>query len=617
MAKRLLYDLHWPEAMDPLAIEMAMCKAGGTVTRKDGKIAGNGLFWHWQKAKGLIWPEFQQHRWDDLRTKCFLEHDYIGEMGCAAGGKSQSAACNFLLDWYLFPSHTTVLVSSTDIPSLELRVWGMIKAYHRTAKENYEWLPGYLIEGKRMIIVDPRDDCSEGRDFKNGIIAIPCKKGTAYVGMGSYVGIHNKRVGLLGDELNLMPRAFLDSTSNLSKAPKFKLVGLGNPNESSNAHGLLCEPATELGGWESGIDQSPKTKTWRTRFPNGVCIQTPGNDSPNLDDPPGTPPRFPFLITREQIENDAKIWGRDDWHFAMMIDGRMPRGQGSRRVITRQLCERSHALDSPVWRDSRRMKIACLDAAFRGVGGDRCVFGELDFGYEAEPIPDLSKPIFPLANQEPNAPGLRQIIALIDLVIIQISSEKGSPEPEDQIVQFVKRECENRGIPPDNFYFDAAMRTSLVTAFARLWSAQVNSIDSMGKPSERQVSANIEVRCIDYYSNRVSQFWYDMRHCIEAGQFRGLTQEAMNEGCIREFMQVGQNKICVESKTDMKTKSGRSPDLFDTICYGLYGAQEKGFVISKIGAIREHLDSRPQLWKSNARIQAQKLWHASDLNYQV
>lgn len=613
--KRELYGLLWNPVTAPLEIEFSMIKAGGNVTRKDGVIAGNGLLWHWQQAKSLIWPDFELHRWDVLRSKCFLDHTYIGEMGCAAGGKSQSACCNFLLWWYLYPQHTTVLVSSTDIPSLELRVWGMMKSYHRLAKERWPWIPGYLIEGKRMITLDPRQDCEEGRDFRNGIIAIPCKKGSAYVGMGSYVGIHNKRVGLLGDELNLMPRAFMDSTSNLSKAETFKLNGLGNPNETTNAHGALCEPAMEIGGWDGGIDQTPGTKTWKTRWPNGICIQTPGTDSPNMDFPADQPPRYPFLVTRQQIENDAQIWGRDDWHFTMMVDGKMPRGQGSRRVITRQMCLKGRAMEEPIWRDSRRTRIGFLDAAYRGVGGDRCVFGELQFGYEAEPLPEPGRVITPLANQDWNAPGQRQIIALIDIIVIPISGEKGADEPEDQIVKFVMPQCENRGIPPENFVYDAGMRTSLVTAFARLWSANVESVDSMGRPDERQVSANIAVKCCDYYSNRVTQFWYDVRHAVEAQQVRGLTEDLVREGCIREFKQVKGNKIEVETKADMKIKSGRSPDLFDGLSYGVHLAQKRGFVITKIGMIRERMNPTPQRWKTQAREQSNRLWHQNDLEF--
>src|SRR5262249_36139301 len=126
--------------------------------------------------------------------------------------------------------------------------------------------------------------------------AVPCKHGETFIGLGSYVGIHNERVRLLADELHLMARAFLDSTSNLSKCPDFKMVGIGNPNETTNAHGVLCEPAPEIGGWESGIDQANKTNTWQTRFPNGICIQLPGSDSPNMDTPADKPVPYPYLM---------------------------------------------------------------------------------------------------------------------------------------------------------------------------------------------------------------------------------------------------------------------------------------------------------------------------------
>lgn len=272
-------------------------------------------------------------------------------------------------------------------------------------------------------------------------------------------------------------------------------------------------------------------------------------------------------------------------------------------------------MEEPIWRDSRRTSIGFLDAAYRGVGGDRCVFGELQFGFEAEPLPEPGKPIFVLANRDLDAPGQRQIIALIDLIVIPISGEKGAEEPEDQIVKFVMPQCERRGIPPENFVYDAGMRTSLVTAFARLWSANVESIDSMGRPDDRQVSANISVKCCDYYSNRVTQFWYDVRHAVEAQQVRGLTEDLVREGCIREFKQVKGNKIEVETKADMKVKSGRSPDLFDGYSYGVNLAQKRGFIISKIGMLRERLNPAPERWKREAKEKSNKLWHSQDLEF--
>lgn len=608
--KILLYGLEWPALHHPVSIEMDMISGGGQWTTKRGETAGNGLFFHMKRFQQLVWPEEKKwYEWAELELDCYIKYTYIGEMGCAAAGKSSSAASNHLTDWYCHADCTTVLVSSTDMKALELRVWGMIKAYHRAAKRAFPWLPGHLIEGRQMIILSAKDEFQEGRDFKNGLVAVPCKKGTAWVGLGSYVGIHNKRVSVLADESNLMPRAFLDSTSNLSKCERFKLHALGNPNETTNAHGMICEPSEKLGGWEGGIDQAPGTKTWETRFPNGICIQLPGSDSPNMKVSEDAPPPFPFLMTRKQMEDDGIIWGKDDWHYTMMNEAKMPRGQGSRRIITRQQCERGGALLEPFWRDSRITKIAFLDAAYRGVGGDRCIFGELQFGYEAKSDLDI-QPDGSLIVRQQNFPQGRMIIALIDLVIVPIHAEKDAPPAEDQIAVFVKEQCEARGISSQRFWYDAGMKTSLVTAFARLWEIG-NSLDFGGAPSADYVSEQIQIPCKDYYSKFVTELWYSFRYCVEAKQFRGLTKEAMWEFAAREWKNTAGNKIEVESKSDMKLKTGRSPDLADAIVVGLHGAKKAGFVISRLvsTAHKKRIDD----WTKRLKDKARKIWHSGDL----
>jgi hypothetical protein len=614
------YNLTWPNSKDPLGIELDMIRHGGQWTKKNGESAGNGLFFHYRRFQEIAWPNkiwekgpFKNH-WAEKCLEVYLEYTYIGAMGCAGSGKSDSFGGNVLTDWYAHSDCTTVLVSSTDLKSLELRIWGMIKKYHKTAKADRRWLPGYLIEGRQMLTLNPRQDADAGRDFKNGIIAVACKKGSQFVGLGPLIGIHNKRVRLLADECNLMPRAFLDAASNLSKCENFKLVGLGNPNETTNAHGFLCEPSMDLGGWEGSIDQTPGTKTWPTRFPKGVCIQLPGSDSPNMKAEADEPPPFPFLITRQQMIDDAAIWGVDDWHYTMMNEAKMPRGQGSRRVLTRQMCQKFGAFTTPNWRDSRRTRIAFLDAAYRGVGGDRCVFGELQFGQEVEPLsPDAL--VTNMISQTPDLVKARHIIALIDLVSIPLSSAQGAESPEDQIVAYVMKACIDRGIPPQNFFYDAGMRTSLVTAFSRLWDPYTNSIDCGGKPSERNVSSEIGRSCRDYYSKFVTELWFSVRYAVEAGQFRGMTEDACTEFSQREWKMVSGNRIEVEAKDEMKVKTGRSPDLADAVAIGVHGAVVRGFLITKLASLAPKLKKGPD-WRDEIRKKAKSYHRAGQLTNQ-
>ena len=139
---------------------------------------------------------------------------------------------------------------------------------------------------------------------------------------------------VIGDELSLLPPAFIHAISNLDKNPSLKVIGLGNPKDTMDALGMLAEPAPHLGGWDGGIDQTPGTKTWETRRKGGICIQLPGDDSPNLDGKLGCP-----LITQEAIDRDISFYGTDSVWFSMMDMGRMPRGQGS--------APRAHPADVP------------------------------------------------------------------------------------------------------------------------------------------------------------------------------------------------------------------------------------------------------------------------------
>lgn len=601
-----IYGLDWNVATDPLWIEITMIQKGGRWKDSYGDMIGEGLEFHFKAALKLLWPFLVFHKWTDLFIEHFLTKRTVVVIGPASSGKTAMAAFSVLLDYYCYPDTTTVICCSTTRERLEDRVWGEIKKLHKFACANRSWLPGHLIEGRQRIITDDKTSASEGRDFRNGLVGVPCKKGDSYVGLSDFAGLKNKRVILLGDELSLLPRVFVDGISNLDKNTKFLCVALGNPKDTTDALGVLAEPAAHLGGWDGGIDQSPFTKVWETRRPQGVCLQLVGSDSPNLDGNLGIP-----LLTQEQIDRDVAFYGTDSLWYTMMNQGMMPRGQGSRRVITRQMCEKFGARNEPNWMNSTRTKIAFLDAAYRGVGGDRCVFGWLEFGEEMPPDAELpARLVTALVNQPTEDRFKRKIIHLQETMNVPISN--GIKEmPEDQIVAFVMRKCLDLGISDTHFYFDAGMRTSLVSAFGRLWSPLVNSIDFGGKPSERKVSYDIDVLCRDYYSKFVTELWYNVRHVIEAGQFRGMTDDVMLEFASREWTMVGANKIEVEPKAKMKAKTGRSPDLADAVVCGVWGAIQKGFVIRRLEGDKAR--RKDDLWKSEMREKAADFWKAGQM----
>lgn len=590
-AKRSLYGVEWSPTVLAISREMECIRNGGEWKLPDGTVAGMGLHYHFRRFQEILWPEKVWTKWSQKAMECYLDYRIIAVMGPASSGKTFDAATNVLADYYLYSDQTTVLVTSTEREMLEMRVWGEIKKYHKLAKQRYSWIPGNLIESRQRIVTASKDEAVDGRDFRNGIVGVACKKGGHYQGMGSFIGVKNKRVRLVGDELHLMPTSYVDVISNLNKNRDFKCLGIGNPKEMTDALGKLAEPCAEMGGWDSGIDQTPLTKTWHTRFNHGVCLQLPGSDCPNMDSPPGVPPPYPFLITREAIESDVRFYGKDSLQYTMMDEGRMPRGLGSRRVITRQMCLKFDAMAPPVWSNEKRTHIGGLDASYRGVGGDRCIFTDLQFG-----------------------PGLQggDLIALIEQVNVPIDVTK-IELPEDQIALFVKEICERRGIAPENFGFDSTGRGSLMGAFARLWSANVVPIEFGGKASDRKVSSEIDMICKDYYSKFVSELWFSVRLSVEAGQFRGMTEEVMNEGCQREWKLVSGNKTEIETKEDMKLKSGRSPDLFDSLVCAVEMARRRGFSIGRL--VNPDSVADDSKWRRDAKAKALKLWRDKELSY--
>lgn len=566
--------------MHPIEIEKYMLRGGGQWKRKKGGLAGEGSFFHYKRLQQLLWPEKMWHRWNELLLREFIEHRIVAIIGPASSGKTREASDFALTNYYVWPDCSTVLVCSTEREMLEMRAWGEMKSAHKLAKVRYEWTPGKLIESRQRIVTDDKDIVTEGRDFRNGIAGVAAKKGGQYVGMTAFIGVKNKRVMLIVDEAQFLPRAFVDSISNLNKNTEFKCIVMGNPKDATDSLGAIAEPSAELGGWDGGVDQTGKTKTWPTRFPNGECVQLVGSDSPNMDVAETEPVPFPFLITRKSIADDVAYYGRDSLQFSMMDEGRMPRGEGNRRVLTRQMCLRFGAMEQPVWKDDTRVRIGFLDAACGGEGGDRTVFGEMQMGLDKEN---------------------RKIVALVDTLLVPIDGQL--PElPEDQITLFVQQQCKVRNIPPENFGFDSTGRGILVGSMARLWSPNIIPVEFGGKPTDRMVSNEIRTMCKDYYSKFVTELWFSVRLAVLSRQFRGMTEDVLLEFCMREWKLIGSNKTEVEPKKQTKIKVGRSPDLADAVCVGLEIARRKGFVVEKSVATA----ARDDTWKRDLRDRAAK-----------
>lgn len=566
----LKYGLKWDDNTTEVDIELAMVRHRGYF-----KGQGNGHKFHYQQACKLLWPHLDNHRWSDLAATELTRknHKITAMMSPGSCGKTHEAAKWGLIEYFSAPDHTCVLVSSTDIRGLKLRVWGEICDLWQKAINRWPHLPGHILESRIAITTDELEDgdmaSRQVRDMRKAICGIPCIQDKKYVGLAKYHGIKQTRMRLVGDELSQMSGNFLKSIANLNNNTDFQAVVCFNPNDTSDPGGQVAEPKD---GWTSHMEPT-KTEVWDTRFMEGRCINFVGTDSPNFDDP-NQPNRYPYLIGPRKIKELVSAFGKDSFEYYSQGVGVMKIGQLSRRVVTRDLCRKNHALDQPVWKDDRRIKVYGLDAAY---GGDRCIGGSAEFGE------DLDGKIILHIHQPRNIP--------LDT----------TDDAENIIARAVKADCENEDIPPENMGHDSTGRGRLGTALSRIWSPMTNPIEFGGKATERPVSEDMYttdpetrerrlIMCSEYYDRFVTELWFSVAFAIEGGQIRGLPEEVMDELCLRMWDMV-RGKKSVEPKSSnttagrmgMKERTGRSPDLGDWCSIVVEMARRKGFRIARLG----------------------------------
>lgn len=597
--QREKYGCYWADDLLDIEIELSAIRKGGRwkLYPKDTREYGNGLSYHFDRARAILWPWIDTHRWHTLCRDAILNNKISVIMGPGSSNKTNSAAWIYLLDWYAQPDKTCVLVSSTDMRGLELRVWGEIKMLHEQAQEQFpdkDIIPGYLIDSRKAICYDDVTDDNTVRDQRKSIIGIPTVVGGRWIGIQKWVGIKQKRVRLLADEGQFMSLGFLNAFANLDKNEDFKSTILGNPCDILDPLGKAAEP---LDGWSNHLEPS-KTDTWKTRFMGGICVNLVGTDSPNFDFPEDQPTRYPYLISREKIQNTLSFFPKDSAEYLSQCVGVMKLGMLTRRVITRDLCVQFGARDPAVWAGAPRTKIFALDAAY---GGDRCVGGHIEFGKDVDGniVIDIRPP-------------------MIIPVIVKLDQQ-----PEDQIAEWVKEYVDTNEIPPENIFHDSTGRGGLGTALARIISDQCNPVEFGGPPTHRPVSLDLFVYdtkekrkrpklCNEHYDRFVTELWWTVRLAIESRQLKNLPEDVMEEMCMRQWDKIKENKIKVETKKEMKERVGRSPDQGDWLAIACEGARRRGFQIKKLGNTEEGMQT-DWTWLENLRDKANAVRRAHEL----
>jgi hypothetical protein len=561
-----LYDLDWPQNSPPIAIEMAMIKAGGYITYGNRKF-GNGLFFHFKAMQSLLFPEDDHHRWSDLILKSIIENRLVAVCGARDSGKTRTVSKWLLCDYYCHPQETLILMTSTDTRGLELRLFGDLKSLHERAKNRYPALPGNVVDSRHGIFTDNVGAEESVRDMRKGIIGIPCLSSQGeYMGMAlkNFAGIKQKRRRLIGDELQFIPVTYLTVLDSLDKGD-FHGVFLGNPiADNGKALDRVSEPQV---GWD-GLGEVTKTQTWPNKY-NGITINLVGTDSPNFDKE--TTNRFPYMIDQSDVDRVSKRpGGKDSIEWFSQIMGIRKTGAVSNRVLTVAEIEKYGGFKDCIWSGSSpRVKVYSIDAGF---GGDDCVRTWLEFGESVDG---------------------QQVIRFGDQKVIPIlmSSELS---PEKQIARYAKGDCETLGIPHSHVYFDAGMYATLAVEMARELSPEVNAVNFGGTATERPVSGDmlvfdekLQARRLKTWYEHVSKFvtelWFVVRLLAQCKQARNFPRSAAEEFGRRQWNYVYNDRYELETKADYKLRSnGESCDHADSLVIAVEGARRLGFAIENM-----------------------------------
>lgn len=434
-----------------------------------------------------------------------------------------------IISWLSKPRDTLVLMTSTTLREARKRIWGSVISLLS------------VIEGAPVNVRDSTGSANyidaNGQTFdRAGLSLIAAERSRTKEAIGKFIGLKQKHVILIADELGELSEAIVQAgLSNLSKNPKFELKALSNPASRFDAFGIWSTPRD---GWESV--RVELDDTWPTKW-NGKYIRLDGERSPNIL---AGSVVYPFLPTLEKVEEDKSLLGEKSRAYMRMVRAVFFDSDESEGIYSESELVSSGAMGRIEFKGATTL-IAGLDPAFTN-GGDRTVLSTARVGFDVSGQYCLQYEEFIQINDD--------------------ATNKAVPRTY-QIVQKVKEECEKRGIKPENLAVDSTGAGSpLCDVLAGEWSNEFLRVPFGGKASDKRVSMNSQLVGEELYCNRVSELWFVGKEFMRTRQLTGITAELAKEMANRRFELVKGSslRVKVESKGELKSRAGTSPDLADS-----------------------------------------------------
>jgi len=559
---------------------------------------GLGKSRHYKNIVSAIWPTFAWHKWAELRAQAFCMNNvdedpttgqkYVrGVVGLAGGtdsGKSWDMAAFALVNWFADPLNTMCIVVSTSKIDAKQRIWSALVKMYREA-QGLGIAPGRLIESMDIVklsdeegkVIDPLVGVSDA----SSIMLLAAGDEYKDDAQKRLQGKKNKRIILIIDELQDCSASVINEAIwGFKGAQELYIVGAGNPSSIFDPHGKFCEP---IKGWMSVDEDMPN---WKIKVAGieGICVRFDSErDNPNQDSfGKGKGLRYPFLPKPNDVAVAKKELGELNPQYYRKFRGFWPPADADDcTIVSDILLARHGALDKPIW-DGDPKDIAGIDPSYTE-GGDRFVFTHMKYGR-------LISGKWAIAVE-------KQYV---------LNRRAGSQEDfQYEMIQQISDLSKKLNIPNQWMGVDASAGGIFWSIGERELLKGWHAVSFAGAASDLAVSAQYAMRDQatgkpqvgkDLFHNMASELCFVARYFLECEQLKGITSDLAWEMTQRKYAR-RVRKIIIESKTDMKKRIGKSPDLFDSFAVGLFVARKVFGAMAGSEAIEEKKQKNLKLFK--------------------
>jgi hypothetical protein len=589
----------------PLRIEMDAFLLGLTIEE-----GGLGKATHYRNVVSTIWPTYSWHKWAELRAQAFckvnVEEDtetgnrfvrsVTGLAGGTDSGKSYDMAAWALVNWFVDPLNTMVIVVSTSKIDAKQRIWAALVKMYREAHA-VGIATGRLIESMDIVKLSDEEgktiDASVGVSDASSIMLLAAGDEYKDDAQKRLQGKKNRRIVLVIDELQDCSSSVInEAVWGFKGAQELHIVGAGNPSSIFDPHGKFCEP---IKGWMSVDEETPN---WKIKVAGieGLALRFDSEkDNPNQQSfDKGKGLRYPFLPKPNDVAVARKELGELNPQYWRKFRGFWPPADADDcTVVSDILLARHGALDKPIW-DGAPKDIAGIDPSYTE-GGDRFVFSHMKWG---------------------KLISGKWAIALEKQYVL--NRRAGSQEDfQYEMIQQIHDLSMKLGIPNQWMGVDASAGGIFWSIGERELLRGWHAVSFAGAASDLPVSAQYAMRNEatgkpqvgkELFHNMSSELCFVSRYFLECEQLKGITPDLAWEMTQRKYVR-RTRKIIIESKTDMKKRIGKSPDLFDSFSVGLFVARKVFGAMAGSEAIEERKRKNKQSFKElKQRLTLRENW---------